>query len=126
MNVDQIIYDLSLETKTWYCQFIVSIKFNKYPLCIDKNCCKKVTPHPVDGRVVCNNPTCKRKIFVSQCKTAVNAELLLTDQEDDTKKTTATSFDSTLVNVVGMNKEKSEIEDDLLSLKNFDITYNKK
>ena len=80
-NVDWNIYDLSSETKAWCCSFTDSVKVSKYLLCVNKNFRKKVTPHPYYEKVVCNNPTCKRKMFVSRCKKAVNLELLLTGKE---------------------------------------------
>ena len=73
---------------------------------------------------MCNNPTCKRNTFVSRCKKAVNAELLLTDKKGDTK-ITVILFNPIFVNVIEMNKEESETEDDSLSLKDYGITCNK-
>ena len=113
---------VSSETKTWGCLFIDSVKVNKYLLCVVRDCRKKEKPNPGNESVLCKNPTCKRKMFVSQCKKAINAELLLTDKEDDTKQITFTLFDQTLFNVIDMNKKGSEIEDDLWSLKDYDIT----
>lgn len=60
-----------------------------------------------------NNPTCKRKRFLSRCENAVNAELLLSDKEDETKQITVTLLDPTLVNVIDVNKGESDIADDL-------------
>ena len=75
---------------------IDSVKVNKYNLYFDIYCCKKVTPHPSDKRVVCNNLICKHRMFVSQSKKAINAELLLTDKEDYTKQITVTLIDPTI------------------------------
>ena len=126
MNVNWNIYDLSTQTKTWCCPFIDWVKVNNCLLCVNKDCRKKVTPHHSDERVVCNNPTYEFKIFVSWCKKAINAELLLTDKEDYKNQITITLFGPTLVNIVDLNKEKRKTEDDLLPLKDCYITYNKR
>ena len=72
------------KTKTW-CPFFDTVKLNKYFLCVDKDYRIEVAPHPCNGRVLCVNPMCTRKMCVSRCKRIINAELLLADKEYDTK-----------------------------------------
>ena len=83
VSVGWNIYDISSETKTWCCPFVDSVEVNEYLLCADKDCRKKVTPHLGNEKVLCNSPTCKRKIFLSQCKSVINADILLTDKKDN-------------------------------------------
>lgn len=64
VNVDWNIYDLSSRTKSWSCPFIDTVKVIKYVLFLDKDCHKKKKPHPDDERVIYNNLTCKRKMFL--------------------------------------------------------------
>ena len=65
-------------------------------------------------------------MLVSRYKKAINAEFLLTGKENDTEQIKVTSFDPVLVNVIYMEEEESETENDLLSLKDYDMKYNKK
>ena len=65
MNVDWKICDLFSASKTWYCPFKDLLKVKKYLLGVDKEFCKKTTPCPGEERVVCNNPTCQRTMFVN-------------------------------------------------------------
>ena len=71
---------------------------------------------------MCNNSTCKRKMFVSRFKKVINVELLLTSKREDTKQVKVTLSDSTLINATDMNKEEIKTENDLLSLKDYDVT----
>ena len=96
------------------CPFINSVKINKYLLCVVRDCRKKVTPNPGNEKVLCQNPTCKRNIFVGQSKKGNNAELKSNNNnEDNAKQITFILFDQTLDNVINMNQKGSEIEDDL-------------
>ena len=65
-------------------------------------------------------------MFASRCKKAINADLLVTDKEDGTEQITVTLFDSTIADVIDMNKEESETEEDLLPVKDHNINYSKK
>ena len=61
-------------------------------------------------------------MFVSRFKKVINVELLLTSKREDTKQVKVTLSDSTLINATDMNKEEIKIENDLLSLKDYDVT----
>ena len=114
--------NLLSETKAWCCPFTDTVTVSKYLLFVNKNCLKKATPHPGYGQIVCNNPTCKRKMFVSRLKKVINVELLLTSKKEDTKQIKVALTDSTIINATDMNKEEIKIENDLLSLKDYDVT----
>lgn len=61
-------------------------------------------------------------MFVSRLKKVINVELLLTSKKEDTKQIKVTLTDSTIINATDMNKEEIKIENDLLSLKDYDLT----
>lgn len=61
-------------------------------------------------------------MFVSRLKKVINVELLLTSKKEDTKQIKVTLTDSTIINATDMNKEEIKIENDLLSLKDYDVT----
>lgn len=61
-------------------------------------------------------------MFVSRFKKVINVELLLTSKREDTKQVKVTLSDSTLINATDMNKEEIKTENDLLSLKDYDVT----
>ena len=60
-------------------------------------------------------------MFVSRLKKVINVELLLTSKKEDTKQIKVTLTDSTIINATDMNKEEIKIENDLLSLKDYDV-----
>ena len=61
-------------------------------------------------------------MFFSRLKKVINVELLLTSKKEDTKQIKVTLTDSTIINATDMNKEEIKIENDLLSLKDYDVT----
>ena len=61
-------------------------------------------------------------MFVSRFKKVINVELFLTSKREATKQIKVTLSDSTLINATDMNKEEIKIENDLLSLKDYDVT----
>ena len=110
MNAHWNIYLLS-GTKTWCCPFTDSVKLNKYLLCVDKDCHKKVTPHRGNEKIMCNNPTCIRKMLFSRYQKVINAGLLLIDKEYDLKQITVTLFEPKLtvtVTVIDIDNKERE------------------
>ena len=50
------------------CPDAVSVKTTEYKCCVNISFQKKVIPFPGETTVKCNNPTCRRKMKVSRCK----------------------------------------------------------
>ena len=95
------------------CPEVVSVKNMEYKCCVNIGCQKKIVPFPGEMTVKCNNPTCRRKMKVSRCKSTFTIEVTL---EDDKMEQQVVTMFPNMVNKPFKKKSVDQIEDELLSV----------
>ena len=87
-------YNISPETSTLCCPYILSVKVILYLECINRSCKRKVNVFPGEKKTTCGS--CKRKMLVSNLKKNLNVEIHLSDKDDNQKEYILTAFTNSL------------------------------
>ena len=106
------------------CPEVQSVTLNDYPICIRKDCSKKLTPVPREKHIKCTR--CSAKMLLSKCQCGLTVNIQLNNGEKDI---TLTLFPKVLdkfleEDTVTLYQQNPEVlEEKLLLLEKVDFTY---